>query len=325
MNQPLAALSPDEPGMLRAALTHVAMGLLVVDEDLTVVLWNLWMADTSGVPAEQAIGRTLAEIFPDTRLRRLRRKVRQVVLLGNQAFFDARVHGAVLPLRRATPLHSDEGWIQQSCTLSPVDVGGRRLVCVTIADETAAVIAERKLKEAHRALAASARRDALTGLLNRAAIRKQLCEELARSMRYDAPLSVVLFDIDHFKAVNDTYGHLGGDAALRHVGAVARSCARETDFVGRYGGEEFLMVLPHTAPEGALRAAERLRSALRSALVAYGDHDIRVTASFGVATTHGPERLEDLVLRADLALYSAKNGGRDRVVEAPPPVPDSAL
>lgn len=300
--------------ILAAALRHAAMGLLVVDEQLTVVQWNLWMADTSGISESDALGRTLPALFPGAQLARVQRKVRQVVLLGNQAFFDARVHGAVFPLRRPSPLHGGDGWIQQSCTLTPINIDARPLVCITVTDETAAVLAERRAREAHEALAASAERDGLTGLLNRAAICRRLELELGRAARYGQPLSIVLFDIDHFKAVNDTHGHLGGDAALRSVGDATGSVARESDHAGRYGGEEFLLVLPHTDAPGATVAAERLQARIRDLAVPHEGNLIRLTSSFGIAQGHPEESVNDVLLRADRALYAAKHRGRDCIV-----------
>lgn len=314
MTNPGSSEPSTEALVVAAAFRHAAMGLLVVDEALRVERWNLWMADASGIPDEKAIGRTLPELFPGAALQRVHRRVRQVVLLGNQAFFDARVHGAVFPLRRPSPLGGGDGSILQSCTLTPINLDTRRLVCITVTDETAAVLAERRAKQAHEALALSAERDALTGLLNRAAICRRLESELSRASRYRQPLSIILFDIDNFKRVNDTFGHLGGDAALRSVGDATGSVARESDHAGRYGGEEFLMVLPHTDAAGALIVAERLQERIRDLSVPHEGAEIRFTSSFGIAQGRGKDGASDVLLRADKALYAAKDSGRDCVM-----------
>lgn len=301
--------------LLAATLDHAAVGLLVVDSRLRVVLWNRWMADTSGVPRSWAVGRALPEIFPGCSMRRLHRKVRGVLALGNQAFIDARRGEPLFPLSRPSPLEGDDIAIAQSCTLAPLAAPGdpAGLVCISVTDHTAAVHAERALQQAHADLQKTARTDTLTGLLNRPTVCGILEEELRRRARTAAPLSVLLFDIDHFKRVNDTWGHLGGDAVLREVGAAARRNARETDRPGRYGGEEFLVVLPDTDAAGAQLAARRLRASIRDLHVVWAGQHIPVTASFGVATARDAESVESLLNRADEALYGAKRDGRDCV------------
>jgi diguanylate cyclase (GGDEF)-like protein len=153
--------------------------------------------------------------------------------------------------------------------------------------------------------------DSLTGLANRRVLEETLLRETGRAERSGAPLSVLVVDADHFKAVNDTYGHQTGDDVLRHVAAVLRRESRAGDLAARYGGEEFVVVLPECSLEEALAAAERLRRAMpEGAPVAF-------TVSIGVATApqHAADA-EGLVARADAALYRAKRGGRNRVVAA---------
>jgi two-component system cell cycle response regulator len=159
--------------------------------------------------------------------------------------------------------------------------------------------------------------DGLTRQLNHRVIYDRLSEELERARRYRYPLSVVLCDLDHFKEVNDTYGHLAGDAVLREGAVVLRRCLRSTDLLGRYGGEEFLAVLPQVDLESARQAAERLRVGLESARVRLpGGAEVRITASFGVASRdelQGPLSSDLLVSLADRRLYEAKGAGRNRV------------
>jgi diguanylate cyclase (GGDEF)-like protein len=166
-----------------------------------------------------------------------------------------------------------------------------------------------------RQLAAALRRahsDTLTGLPNRAAIDETLKRMTAQAARTGRPLGVVMLDIDHFKSVNDTYGHAKGDEVLAAVGAVARSAVRAGDFVGRFGGEELMVLMPETGEGGALRVAEKLHAAVRAIEIpGIGEG---VTASFGVAAGRGDQdRLRRLVHAADEALYRAKGNGRDAV------------
>jgi diguanylate cyclase (GGDEF)-like protein len=159
--------------------------------------------------------------------------------------------------------------------------------------------------------------DGLTRQLNHRAIYDRLTEELERAQRYNHPLSVILCDFDHFKEVNDSYGHLAGDAVLREGAALLRKCLRGTDLLGRYGGEEFLAVLPQVDLEAARLAAERLREELAEHVVSLPVHgDVRITGSFGVAARgelSGRVTGDLLVSLADRRLYEAKAAGRNCV------------
>lgn len=159
-------------------------------------------------------------------------------------------------------------------------------------------------------LAEQAHHDPLTGLANRARIDEVLARELARARRHARPLSIAIGDIDHFKAVNDLHGHAVGDEVLRRVAGVLRAGARAGELVGRWGGEEFLWLLPETGLDAARSACERARRAVAGlAIETVG----AVSISFGVATLRRHEDAADLVERADAALYRAKRQGRDRV------------
>ena len=159
--------------------------------------------------------------------------------------------------------------------------------------------------------------DPLTGLFNRRYFFEVAQKEFLKSIRYNRPLSVVLFDIDMFKSINDTYGHLAGDQILAQIGVLLTQKERETDLSARYGGEEFVLLLPETDCEGARNTAERLRSLLETSPIDYENHKIQFTASFGVAGIGNrdyPETFDYLILQADKALYEAKRISRNTVV-----------
>lgn len=157
--------------------------------------------------------------------------------------------------------------------------------------------------------------DPLTGLLNRRAFLDLVTREIAHSHRQHRPLAILLADLDHFKSVNDRYGHPAGDSVLQQSAAITKAVIRASDTLVRYGGEEFLILAPDTDQVGALDLAERIRQALRSAALETGRGVINITASFGVTVLCDDDmHPEQLVQRADQALYAAKQQGRDRVV-----------
>lgn len=160
--------------------------------------------------------------------------------------------------------------------------------------------------------------DGLTGLRNRRTITNRMQEETARGARYGTPVSIILCDIDHFKAVNDTYGHATGDVVIKELGEILRSVKRDTDIVARFGGEEFCVLCEETEVEGARLLAERLREELKTTVFQTEIGRLTVTASLGVATFYGddPNDPKDggaLFEASDKALYAAKHGGRDQV------------
>lgn len=155
--------------------------------------------------------------------------------------------------------------------------------------------------------------DVLTFLPNRRKIIVELQEEVIRSDRYGTPLSISILDIDHFKKVNDTYGHTTGDEALRSVAARLRDHIRHPDVIGRYGGEEFLIVLPNSDAKAAAEQASRLCREIRKMQIEANDHILSVTISVGIAQLRiKQENWEGVLHRADEALYQAKNSGRDQ-------------
>jgi diguanylate cyclase (GGDEF)-like protein len=162
-----------------------------------------------------------------------------------------------------------------------------------------------------------AEHDGLTALWNHRVIVERLGEEMIRSLRDGTSLSVILADVDHFKKVNDTFGHLSGDLVLKEIGRVLSRALRPYDCVGRYGGEEFLMILPNCGQEHALIRAEQLRAAIESAHILDGETLLQVTASFGVTSVLPSHDEAEAVIRAvDAALYQAKSRGRNCVVQA---------
>jgi diguanylate cyclase (GGDEF)-like protein len=158
--------------------------------------------------------------------------------------------------------------------------------------------------------------DGLTRIHNRQSFDERMADELKRHQRYGHQLSLLLFDLDHFKAVNDIYGHQAGDMVLKEVGTLLDESCRDTDFAARFGGEEFVVILPQTSEDQSWVLAERLRRKIEHRVFQYADKTFQVTASIGVATMipGSLDKREDLVRKADKALYLAKANGRNMVV-----------
>jgi diguanylate cyclase (GGDEF)-like protein len=152
----------------------------------------------------------------------------------------------------------------------------------------------------------------LTGLANRRHAALSLETAVASAKRYGTTLSVALLDIDHFKQVNDVHGHAGGDAALRHIGALLKRTSRRADLVARWGGEEFFAILPGAAEAGARIAGERIRALIAKSPVELASGPLTITTSIGLATWDD-HSAEELIDHADKALYAAKRSGRNRV------------
>jgi len=182
-------------------------------------------------------------------------------------------------------------------------------------------IEKKRLREANhrllRELQSLSRTDGLTGVPNRRTLDEALPQEVARSRRHGHPLGVVMLDIDHFKKVNDTHGHAGGDEVLRSFARTVASTLREGDVLYRYGGEEFVAVLSHADLAGAMNAAERIVKAVAEAAIPLGSTAINITTSAGVAAlASSAADGSSLVARADGALYEAKRSGRNRALSS---------
>lgn len=182
---------------------------------------------------------------------------------------------------------------------------------------------QNELISAREALRYQATRDALTGVLNRGTLMQRMQEELQRTERTNGALGVALFDLDHFKVVNDTFGHLAGDEVLREVTKRVSNELRKYDALGRYGGEEFIALFPDITEEGLMHATERVRAAICAEPVQFEQSIIPISASLGVSIRYQDCSAEEVLAEADAALYRAKDQGRNRVelnFEAPIPM-----
>lgn len=169
------------------------------------------------------------------------------------------------------------------------------------------------LDKRHEELKSQSATDALTGVLSKRAVTAAVRREFERVNRYGGRSSVLFIDIDHFKAVNDRYSHLGGDAVLKQMGKLLKGVCREIDTIGRFGGEEFVIIAPNRKKYHAVKFGGRLRRAVEEHVFRYGKTEIRITASIGIASLFEGRDVEAALERADKALYHAKESGRNRI------------
>lgn len=198
--------------------------------------------------------------------------------------------------------------------LSFVTLRFRRMAAALRAEIARHAQTEQQLIERNKELLQLASTDLLTGLLNRRAVMQQALSELRRAKRYQKDLAVLMLDIDHFKQINDQYGHAAGDKVLRDFAVLCQQSIRDTDLLGRYGGEEFILVLPEVDLQTAILSAERIRMTVSQHHFTLTDNTaLQLSCSIGIAM-YLPERddLDKLLLRADQALYQAKHQGRNR-------------
>jgi diguanylate cyclase (GGDEF)-like protein len=298
-------------------LESVEMGLVVLDLDYRVQVWNGFMENHSGITASRIQDKNLFEVFEDLPKNWLTRKVESVALLNTRAFTSWEQRPYLFRFRNTRPITGTEAFMYQNLTISPLTGPDGRIdkICLVIYDVTDVATGRMALERANEQLEKLSMTDRLTGLLNRGTWENLVDAEFERYRRYGHPTALVMFDIDHFKKVNDTWGHLPGDEVIKHTAGVMRSSLRQTDMAGRYGGEEFGIILPETNAEGAQTICERIRQIIADSVVATTAADIRYTVSIGVAPlTERPDNYMQWLEQADNALYEAKEGGRNKVV-----------
>ncbi len=292
--------------------------LLALDRDGTIQSWNPGMRQVTGFEAADAVGRPYSIIFPDDdRLRhRTAERLREADLSGwnLEEGWLRRANGEkywgsclIAPLN--PPECAADGTIEADASATPCDdERAYSLIVRDISDQ----------REANEALRRSVFSDHLTGLVNRRAFYESAALALERCSRSNLPLAVIVFDADHFKVVNDTYGHATGDAVLRHLAAGLSANFRSTDIVARFGGEEFIVLMPSASEDDAMAMAQRMCQHISTNALTVDGLPIKYTVSAGVAgLTPDIGSIDELLKRADAAMYMAKADGRNRVVRWP--------
>ncbi len=310
----------DNLDMLYDIIDHVNIGMTVLDEDNRVVFWNKFMAKHSGIHSSDLLGKNLFDVFNYLPKQWMELKLKSVRLIKNYSFVSWTQKPYLFRFSHSSMIKGDGvDFMHQDCTFIPVSdpLTGQIYVCITIHNMTDVVISQMKLSEIsdiNKTLEQITNHDNLTSLYNKMYIESQIQQEFNKAKRYGNIFSVLFFDIDDFKGVNDQYGHLAGDEVLKKIAETMKNHLRQSDIIGRYGGEEFLILLPETNLESASMLAQRLRTTTESMTTQYKDTDIKVTISLGVVQFRPDiKNASQMIHEADLALYHSKKNGRNRV------------
>ncbi|WP_215396531.1 sensor domain-containing diguanylate cyclase [Rheinheimera oceanensis] len=301
--------------LLQPLLTQLNTGVLVLDAQYRVVFFNQFIARRAELDLAKVQGNLLEDVFADLPIAWLKRKLDSVLHLQVPAFSSWEQRQYIIKLAHLRPLSSDSQYMAQNCSMLPLTApdGVSRYICLLIEDATDAYVYQQQLQQSVMQLEHANRTDGLTGVYNRRYWQQQLGYEIQRAGRYQHPLSLLLFDLDKFKDINDQYGHQGGDFVLVELSRLIGSLLRDTDLFGRYGGEEFGVILPDTGMTGALQVANRICDTVARHKMLYNQQTLKATISIGVVS-YFDQSIDELIRRADTALYCAKRQGRNRAV-----------
>lgn len=294
----------------------VDVGLVVLNCDYRIQVWNGFMENHSGLTPRQVRDQYLFDLFSEIDEDWLRRKCDPVILLKNRAFTIWEQRPYIFRFRNYRPITGSADYMYQNCTIFPLtDTRGQVThLCFIIYDVTDVAVSRLELESMNGRLQQLSKTDFLTQLYNRGYWEDNLSQEFKRLQRYSHQSTLLMCDIDYFKRVNDTYGHAAGDKVIQAIADAVQKNLRETDIAGRYGGEEYAVLLVDTTAEQATNFAERLRKTVEQTDVMYNGQVLKVTLSLGLAQ-YQPQMKEyrQWIEAADKALYQSKVAGRNRL------------
>ncbi|MEE4246285.1 MAG: diguanylate cyclase [Kangiellaceae bacterium] len=296
-------------------LTNVDVGLIVLDSGYCVQMWNSFMSDHSGKSDKEVTGRNIFDLFPELPEAWFKHKMNSVFMLKTRAFSTWEQRPYLFKFKNYRPITGTEDTMYQNATMIPLlsSDGEVNHICLLIYDVTDIATSKKEMLRLTDELEQLSRTDRLTGLFNRGFWEESFAAEFDRCKRYNTPSSCLIFDIDHFKKVNDTFGHQAGDEVIRVTAKTLNFLIRKSDVAGRYGGEEFVAFLPSTTADNAFKFAERLRKALSQITVTHEGREITFTISVGICQFDDSfDSHEQWIEKADLALYQSKEGGRNQ-------------
>ncbi len=290
----------ESENMLKSMSLASHDALIMMDEKGNITFWNPAAEKMFGYTEKEVLGKDMHKLLtlPEDK---------QKARIGMSYFMRTGTGPVINTVMEMTAVRKDGEIFPIERSVSPFKIKGKWYAVGSVRDIT-------KRKQNEKQLIAMATTDPLTGIPNRRHFMDQADRHLKLAIRHKEPFSVLMFDLDLFKKINDTYGHETGDAVLKKVAASISECMRNTDIIGRIGGEEFAIALPNTGAEAAFTSAERLRIAIMEQKVEAEGIDVTFTASMGISELDNENQtLEDLLKQADEALYTSKNNGRNQV------------
>ncbi|WED24822.1 diguanylate cyclase [Vibrio sp. JC009] len=296
-------------------MNTIDVGLVVLDKEYKVCLWNDFMQSYSGINADKVMQKNLFEVVDNLPKEWLKAKIDTCTDLRNRVFSNWETTAHIFDFKNYSPLSQGLEAMYQNMVITPLTSlnGEVSHVCLMIQDVSDVAKSRLHLRASNQKLATLSRTDGLTGLFNRAYWESCLVTEFEKIRLTHSPSSLVIFDIDHFKKVNDTYGHGAGDEVIRKTAQELRKTARTSDICGRYGGEEFTVLLPETTADQAHYFAERLRKRIENLCVETEEGNISYTISLGICEFNSKlETHLEWLEKADQALYQSKNSGRNQ-------------
>ncbi|MGK0337041.1 MAG: diguanylate cyclase (GGDEF)-like protein [Candidatus Azotimanducaceae bacterium] len=306
---------------LQGVTQSLDVGLVVLDLDFRVVMWNDFMDNHYEQGSADVFNKTIFELFDDLPENWFRQKVRGVFQFKGRAFSTWEQRPYLFRMSHYRPFTSPAKFMYQNITMLPLtDMSGQYThVGILVYDVTDIALQKIQLQEARDELSILAKTDNLTGLYNRGYWEHRFIQEFSRFGRTRQTPTLMMLDIDHFKRVNDTYGHAAGDAIIQMLANLLAEQLRATDIIGRLGGEEFGVILIDTAAEPSEMLANRIRQIIEGTTTHFDGNDIRITASFGVAELN--DKYKDhkhWYTTADQGLYASKAANRNTVTVKQP-------
>ena len=301
---------------LMEMLHTIDVGLVVLDRDYNVQIWNGFMEHHSGLLPRQVKNKNLFALFDDIDEQWFTRKAEAVFLLKNKAFTIWEQRPYLFKFQNYRPITGSADFMYQNTTFIPLLSASGEVthLCVLVYDVTDTAINKLSLEQLNEKLARISQIDGLTNLFNRSHWERCFQLEYKRWIRSQHKSCLVMLDIDHFKRINDSFGHVVGDEVIRDLALNVINEVRETDVTGRYGGEEFAILLVDTPLDSALVFAERLRKKISDKTVEYKGNTIDYTISVGIAEVNDEMKTyESWIEAADSALYKSKENGRNQV------------
>jgi diguanylate cyclase len=300
-------------------LGSIEVGIVVLDKEFNVQVWNQFMENHSSIVPGIIQGKNLFDFFPEIDEEWFNRKAAPAFSLKSPVFIIWEQRPYLFHFNCSRPVTSQTDHMFQNITIFPLASlsGDVEQVCLVIYDVTNEAVSRLGMQSLNSQLEKVSRVDGLTGLYNRHFWEEQFVMEYKRDRRSENSSALIMLDIDNFKVVNDTYGHPAGDEVIKILAEIIKKTTRETDIPGRYGGEEFAIILPDTPVANVEFVAERIRRLVEKCTVVYDEIDIKFTISIGIAGFKLSHKDSTQWLdTADKALYRAKDSGKNRVVLA---------